>query len=543
LGDTSMPWASAAPDGTDLPQGTETPGPLTGPGGQPPEFRGLLDSAPDAMVIVSEAGRIVLVNRQAEDLFGYSRAELVGQPLEVLVPDRVRTQHPAHRAGYFADPRMRPMGVGLELTARHKDGHEVPVDIALSSFESDGRVLATAAIRDITDRIRLESELRAAKEEADAASQAKSAFLSRVSHELRTPLNAVLGFAQLLQLEPLDESHQESVTHIARAGRHLLDLINEVIDIARIESGELTLSLEPVSVDELVAETVDLVRPLAGARGITVTTAPSVLGTHVRADRQRLRQVLLNLCANAVKYNRPRGRMDVAWSTSTDGRTLRLAVTDTGVGVAADDLARLFTPFDRLGAEQGEVEGTGIGLALSLRLAEAMGGMLEVDSVVGVGSTFRLHLPVAPRPDPEHGPAAESPATAPGGDADHSCTVLYVEDNLSNVRLVERILRHRPAWRLVHTVYGASAVPLARQHLPELVLLDLHLPDLPGVDVLRALRDDPAGAHTPVFVVSADATPAQKELLLRSGADGYVTKPLEVQALLDLLDRVAVPGG
>ncbi|MGH8866799.1 MAG: PAS domain S-box protein [Actinomycetes bacterium] len=506
------------------------------------KFRGLLESAPDAMVIVDQSGRIVLTNRQTEGMFGYSRDELVGQPVEILVPEDVRERHPGHRTSYFTDPRTRPMGVGLSLRGRKRDGTEFPVDIALSSIQSEGGTLATATVRDTTERHRLETELRDARDAADAASRAKTVFLSRVSHELRTPLNAVLGFAQLLEMEDLEEDQRESALHIARAGRHLLNLINEVIDIARIEANELTLSLEPVELAEIVNEAVELVRPLGVVEGITLSVQTE-RETFVHADRQRLRQVLLNLLANAVKYNRREGMVWVSWETTADGGTV-VAVRDTGPGIPTQDLPRLFMPFDRMGAEQTDVEGTGVGLALSLRLAEAMGGTITVDSVLGTGSSFRLTLPPASEPVTAVSAATDDPVEDVSSTRDQARrVVLLVEDNLSNVRLVERILAHRPHWQLVHTVYGRSALDLAHRHHPDLVLLDLHLPDMPGVDVLRGLRGDPLAAECPVYVVSADATAGQRRLLRGVGADGYLTKPLDVREFLALLDAVPVRGG
>lgn len=574
-GEVRRDSSAAAPDGGGTDRANEHLGEVLGcaPGTETP-FRALLDGAPDAVVLTDAEGMILLVNKQAEVLFGYPRAQLLGRSVEQLIPDGLRERHPAHRARYAVDPRTRPMGAGLDLRARRRDGSEFPVDIALSSFVTErGELVVTAAVRDVTDRAELERQLRRSREEAVAANVAKSEFLSRMSHELRTPLNAVLGFAQLLELDELSPEQQEAVSQIGRAGRHLLNLINEVLDISRIESGQLTLSREPVSLRQVVQETLPLVQPLAAARRITLAHPDLAgCGQYLMADHQRLKQVLINLLSNAVKYNRNGGRVDLDWSVEpvqqpgpdgsqvrkgpagpdgpaarADGEgtvppgaraaggegTVRVFVRDTGPGIPASHLPRLFTPFDRLGAEHLDVDGSGVGLAISLRLVEAMGGRLEVDSREGRGSTFTVVLEAA-----EEAWRDEDLLAFPVPQPRSSRVVLYVEDNLSNLRLMERVVARRPSWRLVHALHGSLAVDLARGQGADLVLLDLHLPDMPGMEVLARLRADPATRHVSVHIVSADATRSQKERLLEAGADGYLTKPIEVSELLGVLDRV-----
>jgi signal transduction histidine kinase/ActR/RegA family two-component response regulator len=382
--------------------------------------------------------------------------------------------------------------------------------------------------------------LLTAKQAAEEASQAKSEFLSRMSHELRTPLNAILGFAQLLELDDLTADQRESVDHILRAGRHLLDLVNEVLDLSRIEAGRLQLSPEPVLVGDVLREALDLVRPLAAERRVRLAVgadAGAAAPRRVVADLQRLKQVLLNLLSNAIKYNREGGGVVLACEAAPDER-LRLVVTDTGPGIPADRLARLFTPFERLGAEQSGVEGTGLGLALSQRLVAAMGGTLGVESRPGQGSSFWVELPPAGE-DEEEAPPADggAPGAAPDAPAGPGRTVLYVEDNLSNLALVRRVLARRPRIALLTAMQGQLGLDLARSHRPALVLLDLHLPDVAGEDVLRALRAAPETRDVPVVVVSADATPRQVERLLAAGARSYLTKPLDVPRLLQVVDE------
>jgi signal transduction histidine kinase/ActR/RegA family two-component response regulator len=379
-------------------------------------------------------------------------------------------------------------------------------------------------------------ELTAAQAAAEEASRSKSQFLSRMSHELRTPLNAVLGFGQLLEIDELSDAQRDAVDHILKGGRHLLDLINEVLDISRIEAGELSLSSEAVLAADLVRETVDLIRPLADHRGIQlVVDGSGSCDCYMFADRQRVKQVLLNLLSNAVKYNRPRGTIVVSCE-QPDATRVRISVADTGMGIPAERLGLLFTPFERLGAEQTAEEGTGIGLALSKRLAEAMGGTLGAASTLGQGSTFTVELPRVEGPVERYERLNGGTQTAVEPAAQRR-VVLHIEDNLSNLTLIERVLAQRPGVEVVAAMQGRLALELAREHHPVLVLLDLHLPDMGGEQVLQRLRDDPDTASIPVVIVSADATPGRVQRLLSAGAAAYLPKPIDVRELLRLIDE------
>jgi signal transduction histidine kinase/CheY-like chemotaxis protein len=427
---------------------------------------------------------------------------------------------------------------GSFLPERVAIAQEVATQLAIVMAQArlHERVIRQAAEleRRVEERTRALSE---ATHEADRANQAKSEFLSRMSHELRTPLNAILGFAQLLDMDALPGGQAESVDQILRAGRHLLRLINEVLDISRIEAKRLQLSLEPVSVGETLRQAIEFVGPSATGLHVSVRVEGIDEHLHVLADRQRLQQVFLNLLSNAVKYNRPGGAVTVSCKGAA-GTRLHIHVSDTGPGIAPDKLERLFTPFDRLGAEATGVEGTGLGLALSKHLVEAMQGTMRVQSEVGRGSTFSVELPLV------EGPAGidDGLPVVPSGKDDDSrkleLKVLYVEDNLSNLRLVERILGRRSGVTLLSAMQGRIGLELARDHQPDLILLDRHLPDLPGDEVLQLLREDPQTRNIPVVILSADASPAQIQRLLAAGARAYVTKPLDVATLLKVVDEL-----
>lgn len=385
------------------------------------------------------------------------------------------------------------------------------------------------------------AELELAIEEAREANQAKSAFLSSMSHELRTPLNAILGFAQILaspSMPTTPEQKTEFAGHILKSGRHLLTLINEILDLAKVEAGAVALSMEPVGLAEILAECRTMIGPLAAARGIAVRF-PDVLASVVQADRTRLKQVLLNLLSNAVKYNRDGGVVTVECTQA--GARLRLSVRDTGMGLSSEQLAGLFQPFNRLGQEAGTQEGTGIGLVVTRRLIELMGGTIGVASSPGAGSTFWIELAVAEPALPAAAPAVspDSPdGAAPAAAGPH--LILYIEDNPANLRLVQEIVGYRPDLRLLSAPDGQVGLALARSHRPELVLTDLHLPGMSGLDVLAELRHDPATAAIPVIALTANAMPRDIERGLAAGFTRYLTKPIDIEQFNEAIDGALV---
>lgn len=399
--------------------------------------------------------------------------------------------------------------------------------------EIEVRAEAEAKLRRFAAELSQANELaQLARDEAERANQAKNEFLSRMSHELRTPLNAILGFGQLLAADDLPPKRRQGVNHILQAGHHLLDLINEILDISRIESGNLHLSLDITPVWQIVGEAMDLVQPVADKNGIRlVNLIPEVAPWNLIADRQRVRQVLLNLLSNAVKYNRPDGTVTLTAESNSEHHTVRLAVRDTGYGLSEADMARLFIPFERLGAVKTKIEGTGIGLVLSRQLILAMGGRIGVESEVGVGSTFWIELPA----DPDSLQAAPNPdeTAAPG-----QSTVLYIEDNPINVQLVESILENRTEIRLLTATLARDGLTLARMRLPDLILLDLHLPDGSGEDVLAGLHEKPETSAIPVIVISADINQERRTKVLNLGAQRFLNKPLDVPKFLATVDEI-----
>jgi PAS domain S-box-containing protein len=509
-------------------------------------FRRLIENGSDVIGVVDAAGVIRYTSPSTERVLGLLPDDMIGRSaFDFIHPDDVEPT----RAVLQLVLQNGGAAVPVEFRMRHGDGGWRLLEAMTKPVVRDGGIDGMVVnARDITERKRAEDALQRAKGEADEsrevaerANRAKSEFLSRMSHELRTPMNSILGFAQVLSRKELPHDQRKAVDHILKAGRHLLSLINEVLDISRIEANRQLLSLEPVPVRAVVQETLSLIRPLVAQRGCTIDDDIGVgADWHVEADRQRLAQVLLNLLSNAAKYNRPGGRIGVAGEI-VDGR-VRIHVRDTGYGVAADRLEHLFVPFERLGAEQSDVEGTGLGLALSKRLVEAMGGTLTVASDIGVGSTFSIDLAHVDSPlerITRDGDGA--PARADRGS--RKASVLYIEDNLANLSLIETILLARPEITLIPALQGQLGLDLAWEHDPDIILLDLHLPDVTGAEVLRRLKQDERTRATPVVVISADATVGQADRLIELGAQGYLTKPLDVDRFLALLDDVIGTAG
>ena len=495
------------------------------------------------------AGIITDANRQMETLTGCTRDELIGAPFK----------------NYFTDPERAGAGINqvlhekkvsnYELTASARDGRQTAVSLNATTFHNRYRVLqgVVAAARDVTERKRLDlvlreknDELESAKSVAEKANLAKSEFLSSMSHELRTPLNAILGFAQLMEsaTPAPTAAEKRNIARILKAGWFLLELVNEILDLALIESGKVTLSGEPVLLTEVMHECQAMFEPQAEQRGVRMVFPRSELAYYVRADRTRIKQILINLLFNAIKYNRTNGTVVVQYVPSPRDSirpnatgSIRVSVRDTGAGLAPEQLAQLFQPFNRLGRETGAEEGTGIGLVVTKRLVELMGGKIGVESTVGTGSVFWFELKMSAPPQlvvqAATNPALTSPALTDGAP---KRTVLYVEDNSANLELVEQLIARRPDLHLLSAVDGELGIALARAWLPEVILMDINLPGISGYEALTILRVDPATAHIPVIAISANAMSRDVTKGLEAGFFSYLTKPIKVNEFMTALD-------
>jgi PAS domain S-box-containing protein len=631
-------------------------------------YRQLLETAPDAMIVVRPDGAITFANLETERLFGYGRDELLGQTLDMLIPERFRAGHGAHLQRFFAKRTRRPMGSGLQLFGRRRDGSELPIEVSLSPVDTAEGPSVCAAIRDISERKRIENaarvnagrletavetmqdalalfdvndrlvlcnspyrrilgdlpakavvgksyeelldvwiatlvfetdeeqqrfrttrldarrgaggafdvrtrlgrslrvldrrsedggivktiwdltddvlrseELRGARAAAEAASAAKSEFLSSMSHELRTPLNAILGFAQLLgrdKKEPLSERHKERVTQILRGGEHLLRLINDILDLSHIEAGRVSISTEPVVVTEVLEEVRVTLEPIAVRAAVSLVLAPSAADPpRIRADRTRFVQILMNFGTNAIKYNQPGGTATVSVRAS-GARMVRVSVVDTGLGIPVDKQDKLFQPFQRAGQETGPIEGTGIGLVITKRLAELMGGCVGFRSTPGKGSEFWVELPMdvtASEAEVAAGAGAERAAPLQGGTRRF---VLYVEDNPANVTFMRDVLGDFEGLELATAPTAEMGIELALERRPDAVIMDINLPGMDGLAALERMRTEPSIASVPVIALTAAASERDRKRGLRAGFFRYLTKPVQIDELLEALEAI-----
>jgi PAS domain S-box-containing protein len=523
-----------------------------------------VEQSPVSIVITNLDGNIEYANPNTFRTTGYTPEELIGKNPRVLKSGETS---PEEYTNLWDNITEGKQWKGTFHNVK-KNGELYWEQSTISPIFNDrGTITHFLAIKeDITERKRIEQEIKdlnqnleqkimlrtaeleksnsaleRARMEAEKANLAKSDFLSRMSHELRTPMNSILGFAQLLEMGELSATQQKAVNHILRSGKHLLDLINEVLDISRIEAGRVSISVEPVEINSILREISDTLSPAAAAAGITIQILPAATDPlYVRADCQRLKQILLNLANNAIKYNQTGGwvtlKQEIRPQNENGIVPVRISVTDGGKGIAEEDLRKIFTPFERVGAEKTVIEGTGLGLAVVKQLTALMGGEQGVESEIGKGSNFWIELPrtikeldrLQQNGDLQNGQEIE---------IEKKGYILYLEDNVSNIELVEQIIAaNRPGISLITNMFGKQAVQLAKQHHPSLILLDLNLPDMHGSVVLEHLKQDKETSEIPVVVISADAMPNQLTAMLNAGAKKYLTKPFDIGEFISILD-------
>ncbi|MFQ5507877.1 MAG: ATP-binding protein [Leptospirillia bacterium] len=517
-------------------------------------FRNLINCSSDSVAVIhADSGRFLDVNDSACDSLGYTRTHLLGlgvPDMDVSIPD--------HTAWQAMVEKLKQQGP-LVITSRYRrrDGSLFDVEVAARYTSRDTGHYVVAVARDVTARKKAETDLKRAREEVEAANRAKSEFLSRMSHELRTPMNAVLGFAQVLEAAPDNwpsKERKECVGEILNAGNHLMDLINEVLNLSHIDSGRMRLTPEAVPVGPAMEQAVTMHAALAKHHGVTLENRIEPDSTLcVRADPGRLTEILSNLISNGIKYNRPGGTVILEASAGQD-RMVRFTVTDNGTGISSDMREHLFEPFNRLGAEHSQVEGTGIGLIITRRLVELMGGRVGLDGRVKKGCRFHFTLPATAaggrrtgvkgkKSHPSQSPAMYATGAAFAEDGATPSTVLYIEDNPQNLNLVRKVLTRRQNIVFETSTTGQEGLKAARRLTPDLILLDINLPDMDGFTLFGQLRTHSDTLHIPVIAVSADGFPGTVDRALASGFSGYVTKPIDIPRFLSAVDRALTLGG
>lgn len=500
-------------------------------------LRSILETAADAIITISEDREIQSFNSAAEKMFGYKAKDVLDKNVNVLMPDPYKTQHDTYVNNYLNGGPAKVIGKGSEVVGLRKNGDIFPMELAVSEVQVDEVRLFTGIVRDLTEIKQVENQLRQSRDEAQQANRIKSDFLSSMSHELRTPLNSILGFTQILEIDrdALNDDQINTIKEIASSGHHLLSLINDVLDLSKIESGHTTIVMQNISLIETIKECVDALLSSSQKKDISINVT-SESDVRVLADNVRLRQVLLNLISNAIKYNKKHGNIDISVENNNKGNT-RVSISDNGAGLSQDDVDHLFTPFERLSASCSNIEGTGIGLVISKRLLELMNGIIGVESTVGKGSVFWFEL--------ESAAPLESDVIQDASDENrfpHDKTeelfkknILYIEDNVKNLMLVKKWVKKATNYNLITTTHPLDGLSLAETYEPELILLDINLPEIDGYEVLKRLRQNEKLKHIPVVAVTARAMYEDIAEGMTAGFNGYVTKPIDLVNLADVI--------
>lgn len=499
----------------------------------------IMDTAAEGIITSNQMGIIESFNHAAEKIFGYSASEIIGKNINTLIPEQFKKDHNDYIDQYLKTGESVIIGVGREVEAQRKDGTIFPASVAISDMQFDSKRIFTAIVHDITLNKQHELTLIQAKEEAEKINQIKTDFLSSMSHDLRTPLNAIIGFGQLLEAnpgEPLSVKQKQFVTQILKGGDHLLHMINDILDLAKIEANKVDILLDDLHIKSVLGECLILIKPLADEHNINIIeNFKENKNALVRADNTRLIQVLLNIISNAIKYNKENGSIIIGYSETSDNK-IKISIKDTGIGIAKDKQKDLFTPFTRIDAGKSNIEGTGIGLTVSRKLISLMQGSINFESEPNIGSTFWIEIPLANDSEKKTNKISEHETSSTIYDL-HG-TLLYVEDNPANLRLMEALVSNIRNLNLLSATTASKGIALAKEKQPDIIILDINLPDMSGIDAYKELKATAETSHIPVMALSANASRHDIEKGLATGFEFYLTKPMNINEVVSAMNTI-----